>query len=69
MRDDDVRAIRPLPLCERCGEAQANTSLTFTYRGEEYAIHYYCEPCCDLAWEEGVKAVDTKAAALRDKGL
>ncbi len=53
-----------LPLCERCEKAPANTSLTFTYRGEEYATHYYCGPCCDIAWDEGVAHVDAKAAAI-----
>ena len=58
-----------LPLCERCGKRPADTSLTFTYREEEYAVHYYCAPCCDLAWEEGVKAVDERAAKLKSRGL
>lgn len=61
--------VGPLPNCERCGEQPATTKLVFTYRGEEYAEHFYCEPCCDLAWEEGVQAVDAKAATLKEHGL
>lgn len=59
-----ANAPKSLPMCERCGVVRANTSLNFSYRDEEYAVHYYCEPCCDLAWEEGKAYVDAKAAAL-----
>lgn len=54
----------PLPLCERCGKVRATTSLNFSYRDEEYAVHYYCAPCCDIAWDEGVAYVDAQAAKL-----
>ncbi len=60
----DVAACFALPLCERCGKATATTALEFSYRDEPYTIHYYCPPCCDIAWEEGVAYVDAKAAAL-----
>lgn len=58
-----------LPLCERCHTARSTTSLTFSYRGENYVEHFYCAPCCDLAWDEGVKAVDKRAAKLKTIGL
>jgi len=72
MRDTDDRAfyaVKSLPLCERCGAVRATASLTFSYRDEPYAEHFYCSPCCDLAWDEGVATVDAKAAALRQAGL
>jgi len=56
-------------MCERCGDVRATTSLTFSYRDEPYSERFYCAPCCDLAWDEGVAYVDAKATALRHAGL
>lgn len=66
---DECYSAKPLPLCERCNKVRANTSLTFSYRGEAVTTHYYCELCCDIAWGEGVKVVEERAAKLKAIGL
>jgi hypothetical protein len=66
---EDTAAVASLPTCQRCEQAIATTALEFSFRGEPYMIGYYCPPCCDAAWREGIAYVDTKAAALAEAGI
>jgi hypothetical protein len=72
MNNDDTGAVQCsqdtafcMPVCERCKDAQSVCRIEDTWQGQITGMHYYCDACGDLVFDEKVAVLE----AMKSLGI